>query len=178
MNNDLKITYQLTQSDVYRSNTAIVMEGVRRPRVIAGLIFIEILAIVGAMGFLFAPKADGSSVSSTAASIACAFGFPLILLFVCYLNPYLAARSLYKSSANLRSPILWSFSEKLVTHQMATGTAELLWSSFIKARETREMFLLYPQKRLAFPLPKRAFANEQEIAAFRELIRGHVPDVK
>jgi YcxB-like protein len=72
----------------------------------------------------------------------------------------------------------WSFSQNLIDQRMATGSAELLWPTFIQAQETRDFFLLYPQKRLAYPIPKRGFAGGQAIVAFRELIRRNIPDVR
>jgi hypothetical protein len=175
---DFKIVFQLSQKDVYRSNVAIAIDGVRKLRIIVGLVLIELAAIAGIAGFALTTKAVGSRIPLVIAGISSALFFPAILLSACYVTPYFAAKSSYRNNANLHSPFHWSFSEKLITQRMATGSSELLWSTFIKARETRELFLLYPQKHLAYPVPKRAFANEQQIVAFRELVRRHVKDVR
>ena len=178
MCDDFKIIFQLSQKDVYRSNVAIAVNRIRKLRIIVGLILFEIAAIAGLAGFAFTTRAVGSRIPLIVAGISSALFFPAILLSACYVTPYFAAKSLYKNNTNLHSPLQWSFSEKLITQRMATGSAELLWSTFIKVRETRELFLLYPQKHLAYPVPKRAFANKQQIVAFRELVRRHVPDVR
>lgn len=171
----LRITFELEQKDVYRSNVAVAIDSIGRPRTIAGLVFIEVLAIAGSVGLVLKARATGAHESLiVSAAIWAVLFFPIILLFTCYVIPYFAAKSLYKNNANVRSPIHWSFSEELITQQMATGKAELSWSNFIKLRETRDLFLLFPQNHLAFPLPKRAFADEKEIRAFRELIRRHI----
>jgi YcxB-like protein len=67
--------------------------------------------------------------------------------------------------------------DDLVTQEMASGRAELLWSTFVRVQETPHLFLFYGQKHLAHPVPKRAFASEQEIVGFRELIRRQVREV-
>jgi YcxB-like protein len=172
-----RITFQLGQKDVYRSNVAVAIDSVGRPRTIAGLVLIEVLAIAGLVGMVLRAKAAGAHESLfVSASIWGVVFFPTILLFTCYVLPYFGAKSLYKNNANVRSTIHWSFSEQLITQEMATGKAELSWSNFIKFRETADLFLLFPQKHLAFPLPKRAFADEKEIQAFRKLVRRHVRD--
>jgi hypothetical protein len=175
---DFKIIFQLSQKDVYRSNVAIAIDSLRKLRIIVELVLIELAALAGIVGFALTTKAVGSRIPLIIAGISSALFFPAILLSACYVTPYFAAKSLYRNNANLQSPFHWSFSEKLITQRMATGSAELLWSTFIKARETRELFLLYPQKHLAYPVPKRAFANEQQIVVFRELVRRHVKDVR
>ena len=178
MCHDFNVTFQLRQKDVYGSNVAIAIDRLRKLRIIVGLILVEIAAIAGIVGFALTTRAVGSRIPLIIAGISGALFFPAILLSACYLTPYFAAKSLYKNNANLHSPFHWSFSEKLITQRMATGSAELLWSTFIKARETRELFLLYPQKHMAYPVPKRAFANEHQIVAFRELVRRHVQDAR
>jgi hypothetical protein len=178
MGNELKITFQLSQKDVYRANVAIAVDGLRRLRTIVGLIIIELLAVVAVVGSVLAPGTAGSGLLLIIGVLSSALFFPAVVLCTCYVTPYWAAKSVCKNNANLRSPIHWSFSEELITQRMATGSAELFWSTFTKARETLELFLLYPQRNLAYPVPKRAFANEQEVAAFRELVRRPIQDVR
>jgi hypothetical protein len=178
MGNELKITFQLSQKDVYRANVAIAIDGLRRLRTIMGLIIIELLAVVAVAGSVLTPGTAGSRLLPIIGVVSSALFFPAVVLCTCYVAPYWAAKSLYKNNANLWSPSHWSFSDELITLRTATGSAELSWVTFTRARETRELFLLYPQKNLAYPVPKRAFANEQEIAAFRELVRRHIQDVR
>src|SRR5215467_10993628 len=103
--------------------------------------FVELCALAAAFGTLFGPKQDGSNVSLIAASFGLALFFPALTLFAIYISPYMSAKSLYKKNVNLQGPISWSFSEDAITSQMATGKSELLWATFIKARETADLFL-------------------------------------
>jgi YcxB-like protein len=178
MPNEFDLSFELSRNDIYLSNRAITIEGLRKFRVIAGLIFIELLAVAGIIGSLATPATANGRMQLVAGSIGAALFFPAIVLSALYVTPYFAAKSLYEGNVNLRGPIQWSFSDKLIKQRMATGSSELLWSTFIKARETAELFLLYPQKRFAYPLPKRAFGTEQDIAAFRELIRRQIGDAR
>jgi hypothetical protein len=63
--NDLKITFQLSQKDVYRSNVAITIDGLGKARTIAGLVLIEALAITAVVGLALRPKPVGSHESLT-----------------------------------------------------------------------------------------------------------------
>ena len=172
------LTFDLSTTDIYHTTRANVGETFKKRSVLIGLVFLELLAIAGATGYLLSPKPDGSSTSLIAASISLAFVFPAIVLFMLYLNPYLGAKTIYKNNVNIRGSIHWHFSEERINVQMTTGSSELLWPTFIKARETKNLFLLYPQKQLANPIPKRAFVNEEEIAAFRELLKCHIKDFR
>jgi YcxB-like protein len=170
----LKITFQLGLRDVYKSNVSITTDSLRKFLIpFWGIIFL----LFASAGFALTAKAVGFAVPFAMGSLWGVLFLPAFLLSMCYVTPYFAAKSLYKNSVNLHNAIHYSFSDDLVTQEMASGRAELLWSAFIRVRETPHLFLFYVQKHLAHPVPKRAFASEQEIAGFRELIRRHVREV-
>jgi YcxB-like protein len=178
MSYEFDLTFELSRHDIYLSNRAITIEDLRKFPLIAGLVFIELLAVAGVIGSLVTPATANGRTQLIAGSIGAALFFPAIVLSALYVAPYFAAKSLYKGNVNLHDPIHWYFSDKVIEQRMTTGSSELLWSTFIKARETGELYLLYPQKRFAYPVPKRAFGSEQDIAAFRELIRRHIGDLR
>ncbi len=171
---DLRITFQLGLRDVYKSNVSITTDSLRKFLIpFWGILFL----VFASAGFALVAKAVGFAVPLTTAGLWSVLFLPALLLWVCYATPYFAAKSLYKSSVNLHNPIHYSFSDDLVTQEMASGRAELLWSTFVRVRETPDLFLFYVQKHLAHPVPKRAFTSDQEIVGFRELIRRHVRNV-
>ena len=57
----------------------------------------------------------------------------------------------------------------------ATGEGKLDWKAWMKFRETRQFFLLYPAARLVMLIPKRAFTGQEQIAEFRELLKRKLP---
>lgn len=166
----VQITFRLSLRDVYKANVAIAVDEVTRTRTIVGLVVVELLAIAGFVGFLLGSK----SLLSILAGIGVALYFPIMVSFLCFIRPYFAAKSLFNDNSNLQGELHWSFSDDIVSVQMPTGRSELLWASFVKAIERGELFLLYVRKGLAYPILKRAFASDAEIAAFRELLRCHV----
>ena len=169
----LTITIKLSLRDIYKANVAITTDGIRKFLVPLWIIAFIVFASVG---FLFTAKAFGWPVPIGMAGLWGVLFVPTFLLIICYVTPYFGARSSYRNSLNLQNPIHYSFSDEVIAQEMATGRAELLWSTFIKVRETPDFFLLFVQKHLANPVPKRDFENEQEIARFRELLRCHVRD--
>jgi len=55
---------------------------------------------------------------------------------------------------------------------------EYHWPAYLKAEETRNLFLLFPYEGAATMIPKRAFATEEELSAMRNLmnlIHPHSP---
>jgi len=162
--------FRLTQRDVYRANVAIAADNFKKPTIVLGLVCIEVLAIAGLVGFVL----RGKNTLYVLAAIGVALYFPLIILSSMFISTYFAAKSLFKSDLNLQSDIRCSFSDDVVSVEMATGESKLLWNTFPKATERSDFFLLYLRKSLAYVIPKRVFANEAEISTFRELLRRNV----
>jgi len=132
---------------------------------------------IGFVAFSFASKAVGNPVLITA-GIVWAFVFcPAYLVYLCYIAPYFSSRSSYRKSSSLKYPIRYSLSDDVISQESAVGRAEVLWTAFVRARETRDLFLLYINKNLAHVIPKRAFSGENELAEFRGLLRRHLKNV-
>jgi hypothetical protein len=51
----------------------------------------------------------------------------------------------------------------------------LQWRVLVNAIETKSAFLLFRAKNVAHALPKRCFADAQEINKFRELLKDKFP---
>jgi hypothetical protein len=54
------------------------------------------------------------------------------------------------------------------------GKQQAAWASYATALESADLFLLYLAKNSYAPLPKRAFANREDLGRFRELIRANI----
>jgi hypothetical protein len=74
---------------------------------------------------------------------------PIVIGYGYFGAPYFRAKSTFRSSPNMRSPIRYAFSDDRITQETATARAELTWETYIKIRETSGYFLLFPQKLLA-----------------------------
>jgi hypothetical protein len=168
----IEITFRLSLRDIYRSNAAI-MTG--NHRWFFWPLWLICLIPIAGVAFALAGKTMGVFVPSGFAGLWAGLFLPTFLLYLRFGAPYFAARALFKNNANLKGAIHYSISEDLVIQEMATGRAELRWSTFLRVRETPDLFLLYVQKQLAHPIPKRAFISAQEISAFRDIVRHQVP---
>jgi len=62
------------------------------------------------------------------------------------------------------------FNEQGVQTESASAFVKTSWSNFLKIVESKTDFLLYTQKNIAIPIPKRFFTNENQITEFRNLI--------
>jgi hypothetical protein len=137
------------------------------------LALICLIPIAG-VAFAWKAKSMGLSVPLGFAGLWGVLFLPAFLAYLRFGAPYFAARAVFKTAPNLKAAIHYSISEDLIIQDMATGRAELRWPTFVRVRETSDLFLLYVQKQLAHPIPKRAFANVQEISAFRDIVRRQV----
>ncbi|MEN8197916.1 MAG: YcxB family protein [Pseudomonadota bacterium] len=54
------------------------------------------------------------------------------------------------------------------------GKQQAAWASYSAVLESAEHFLLYLARNSYAPLPKRAFANREDLGRFRELIRANI----
>jgi len=61
----------------------------------------------------------------------------------------------------------------LETHS-SLGKQEAAWANYSTVLESADHFLLYPSRNQYAPLPKRAFANREDLDRFRELIRANI----
>ena len=89
--------------------------------------------------------------------------------------PYIAHWRIYS-----RNPVLFemrtvTFDDEGVTAERATGRVEAKWSSFVKFKETKNLFLTYQGKDVVGIVPKRAFPNPEAVAQFRNLLASKLP---
>jgi hypothetical protein len=101
----------------------------------------------------------------------------LASLFPIYLftASYFVARSSLKNNSNLRGVIQYSFSEEGIRHQGTHSEGNIGWGGLNRVGETRGSFLLFHDKFQAQIIPKRSFASESDVVAFRELLKRQVP---
>lgn len=61
-----------------------------------------------------------------------------------------------------------------IRSESEVSTIETKWNSFEKFRETPNLFVIHQTKDVAGIVPKRAFASQEEMAQFRNLIASKV----
>lgn len=65
-----------------------------------------------------------------------------------------------------------------VVSRSRLGNHETAWGSYSAVFESVDYFLLYLGRNVFNPLPKRSFADTQDVDRFRDLIRAHVPNTR
>ena len=102
-----------------------------------------------------------------------AIGLVLALLLLSSL--YLRPGREYRRDASLHGEQSLCFSDLEITLSAVHGASRVQWAFFLRAIETRDLYLLRYRRRFGMIVPKRAFANPGDEARFRELVREHLP---
>jgi hypothetical protein len=98
----------------------------------------------------------------------------LFLLACAWIVPILQSRKMKANTPNLQGVLRYEFDDEGVRIIGPHGESAHRWPAIIRCRENRNVFLLYQTPRIANIIPKRFFANEQDVVAARELLRTHI----
>jgi hypothetical protein len=129
----------------------------RRSRFVPTIFAISVLAAVIGIGSLFSQQP-----SLDAAEIGVPAGVVILLL------PTLLARTQFKQMPALKNEILFSMDESGFRNSNSKAEASLLWSGIDSVVELKDIFAIYPNKMMVYPVPKRLF-NSDQLVALREL---------
>ena len=134
--------------------------------------------LMGALIVYLAYNIATTHVAWNAQAVAAVLFFFLFIPYSFFVSPYISAKKRIRTDPRLGSPIVYSFSPTNVEICSSTGDANLNWTAFLEALETRSHFFLYPQAQVAYVLPKRCFAGASEIGELRSLLRSAIPKAK
>lgn len=98
--------------------------------------------------------------------------FPTLMASLWFFLPYLTTRLVTLKDPKWRIATIWRFYPDRVETQNSLAVTTIQWAAFIQIRETRQQFLIFYQKNLAYVLPKACFRDEIQINAFREIVRS------
>jgi predicted membrane protein len=110
-------------------------------------------------------------------------GIPSLLLssllyyFAKRLRKHLAVKE-YKSDQLIKQKISYTFNRDSVIQHVRQSRSQYEWDDFLKAREHKEIFLLYLSKNKALVLPKRFFQTEAHMRQFKELVSQNMTQVE
>ena len=97
------------------------------------------------------------------------------LLVVQLFLPQILHQRIYYRNRSLFEMRTVTFSDEGYRSERANSTIEGKWSSFVKFKETKNLFLTYQSKDVVGIVPKRAFPNPEAVAQFRNLLASKVP---
>jgi hypothetical protein len=110
------------------------------------------------------------------------FGIVYFWLFaIIFFNPYFSnplknyfvART-WKGFASLHQPMSVEVNEEVLKIKSINFDTSMQWQLYIKAVETKNLFMLYQAKALFNMIPKRAFSSDEQVEEFRELLRTKI----
>jgi len=99
-------------------------------------------------------------------------GSSIIVVLIPSLAAVRTRRVLRAEGMHGRRHYVFTPEEILIESPLANATVK--WPAYIRAKETRSLFLLYSAANFASVLPKRCFTNGTDIAAFRDLVRQKI----
>jgi len=94
-------------------------------------------------------------------------------LFVVLLRSKVVYRMQFNRTKALHDPIHFEAGDDGVVFRTQRGESTTKWEGLEKWRESKGSFLLYPQRRLFFVVPKRVL-DVGQVVAFRDLLRKHI----
>ena len=131
-------------------------------------------ALAAAFGFLlWAKRPDGGGWVSPAALIAFGMFVPIRLILI----RHAAAADAWAKSERQIQPTALALDDGGVRITSAHVDATYQWAEFERWAEGSSEFLLYRSAEQFYVIPKRAFANEADVAEFRRLLNEHVVDL-
>ncbi len=77
----------------------------------------------------------------------------------------------FRMNPMANKPLTWHIDESGLRNETEGAETRFDWDNVVKAVERKAGFILFMQARLGYWLPKEAFQGEQQMEAFRGLIR-------
>ena len=105
--------------------------------------------------------------------LALVFLMPFIIGF---LHFFVIPRQRFRSDPKFQEEYQLNFSDEGIQFRTSQIDALLQWSLYSKVLEDERFYLLIYGKQMISVIPKRAFSDEYQEAAFREMLRRNVPD--
>jgi hypothetical protein len=87
----------------------------------------------------------------------------------------ITARILFRRNPKFREEYHLTFSQENIHFQTASIDSTLQWSHYERLVESPTLFLLMYGKGLYTVVPKRCFPSDDELDAFRGLLRDRIP---
>lgn len=84
----------------------------------------------------------------------------------------------YKSDQLIKHTISYTFDSTGIKQNVRKSNNQYEWADFLKAREHKEMFLLYLSKNKAIVLPKRFFQTDDWMERFKTLVSQNMSETE
>ena len=170
----IQIPIRLSEADVYKALVALRFGALRWVVILVSCV---VTALVLLFVLVFATGKPMRNPQDMFLNAVPLLGVVAAVGVTIFAVPYFQARSFIRSPKS-REESIYTFTSSGCQIEGPNGSSDLKWAAFLSAKETRDLFLLYPQKNLAYIIPKRSFASGSEVQAFRELVRQEIQNAK
>jgi hypothetical protein len=99
----------------------------------------------------------------------------LLILFGLLVFPYLRVRAVFRKYPAMTKTRRYTINAAGITMQSEDATTECKWSLFVRAVETRTVFVLSQTAYAGTYIPKRCFVSSDDATLVRDLIRENMP---
>jgi phosphotransferase system glucose/maltose/N-acetylglucosamine-specific IIC component len=80
----------------------------------------------------------------------------------------------FKLNPSANAIISWEISKDMLENKTPGSQTSFKWAMLVRIRQVRDGFLLFPQTRIAYWIPKHAFQSEDDVTAFADMARNSV----
>ena len=94
-----------------------------------------------------------------------------------YLQPYLAARQMWKNPS-VRRKLVGTVTKKGIMYQLEEGHNEILWERFNRVRKARNLTTLVTREGLLVIFPQRFFRSYADWERFNRLVDSSIVSIK
>ena len=106
-------------------------------------------------------------------------GWLMISIFITFIIlpvflPYIVHRRVYYRNPRIFGMRTVTFDDEGMKSDSEIAHVERKWSSFEKFKETNNLFLTYQTKDVVGIVPKRAFATQDDVTQFRDLLTSRM----
>lgn len=98
----------------------------------------------------------------------------IVLLYSIFFRPYLFSRAVIRTSGGRNYAHSYVFSDEGVVVRREHYEAHYDWAAIRRAKQTAHLLVLYTDSSLAIIVPKRCFANPQQLKEFRTILTEKV----
>lgn len=170
----IDVAVQHEFKDYFSANLRWLLHKLRWSLLVLGLITIFVVSVSIYASTHDSPNTDSAKIIE---------GFRpwyFIVPLVCVLVPLVAYSAAKKAMRDPRTKagFKYHFSRDGIQIQGLSGRSDLNWNAFVDAWEVPDAFFLFLNRQLFHVIPKRSFAEGNDISAFRELLREKFPKAK
>jgi hypothetical protein len=144
----------------------------RRPQAIGTLVLASFVLISIVLMVLIVPGGNAVSIALRSSPFVVLLGF---WCFFMVAIPFRSAKKRFVGETVWQEPAEYSFDPEQIRVNRPNASSAMNWNVVTEVRETRSLFLLQLGSSSSIPLPKRFFASEAEIGAWKQLVLSRVP---